>query len=334
MKFRQFAFFIALILVGVLLVRSAGKFEQFVELLQHVNIAVLLLLLPARYLYYWSNTRYYEHFFQIFKRKVPFRELFGSVLSMNFVNTVLPSAGLSGATYFAHRLDKTVTARESYLAQFFWYMATFLSIVLMLLLSFVVLFFSNSIAQVSFRVTLIVMSFLLFAALGITAITLNQTIFNRVLYILTRPINWALKILKRPAIGPKEIQRFVDGFNDLVQVFLKRPRKAAQVFLDALLCVFAEVLSISIVFLAFGQLVNPGIIGAAYIFALLLSVLSIFTAGVGVYEATMVGVFVALGLPFNLAFSVTALYRIVALWLFIPVGLYFYKKQTIDEVQA
>lgn len=334
MKFRQFAFFIVLILVGLLVVRSFGKFGQLVELLRNVNIAVLFLLLPARYMYYWSNTRYYEHFFQIFKRKVAFRDLFGSVLSMNFVNTVIPSAGLSGATYFAHRLEDKVTARESYLAQFFWYMATFLSIVLVLLLSFIVLFFSNSIAQMSFRITLIVMSFLLFAALGIAAITLNQTIFHRVLYILTRPINWVLKILKRPAIGSKQIQSFVDGFNDLVVIFLKHPHKAVRVFFDALLCVFAEVLSISIVFLAFGQFVNPGVIGAAYIFALLLSVLSIFTAGVGVYEATMVGVFVALGLPFSLAFSVTALYRIVALWLFLPVGLYFYKKQTIDEVKS
>jgi hypothetical protein len=41
---------------------------------------------------------------------------------------------------------------------------------------------------------------------------------------------------------------------------------------------------------------------------------------------------VALGIPFNLAFGVTAVYRLIALWLFIPIGLYFYKRQTIDKV--
>ena len=49
------------------------------------------------------------------------------------------------------------------------------------------------------------------------------------------------------------------------------------------------------------------------------------------YEATMVAVEVALGIPFGLAFSVTTIYRLMALWLFIPVGLWFYKRQVLDD---
>ena len=86
-----------------------------------------------------------------------------------------------------------------------------------------------------------------------------------------------------------------------------------------------------VVFLAFGKVVNPGVVGAAYVLALLSSALSFFTSGVGAYEATMVAVFVALGVSFNVAFSVTAIYRLIAFWLFIPLGLYFYKGHALDE---
>lgn len=330
MKFRHFAFFLILLLLGVLVVRNAGKLEQLIELLKSVNILVLLLIIPARYGYYWANTRYYEHFFKLFKRKVPFKQLFVSVMAMNFVNTVIPSGGISGAAFFAHSLEDKVTSRESYLAQFFWYIATYLSVAVVLALSFLVLFFSSTIAQASFRIILVAMSFILLATILGAAITLNEVVFEKVLYILTRPINWGLKLLKRPPLKEQAINRFVESFQDLVHLFAANPRRAVRPFLDALLCIGFEILSIMIVFLAFGELINPGVIGAAYIFALLLSVLSFFTSGVGVYEAIMVAVMVALGVRFDLAFSVTALYRIVALWLFIPVGLYFYKKLALD----
>jgi uncharacterized membrane protein YbhN (UPF0104 family) len=44
----------------------------------------------------------------------------------------------------------------------------------------------------------------------------------------------------------------------------------------------------------------------------------------------MVATFVALGQPLGLSLSVTLVYRTIALWLFLPVGLYFYKRDTID----
>lgn len=333
MKLRHLVFFVVLILLGVFVVRSLGRLDQLIDLLRHVNLWILLLILPVRYGYYWSNTRYYQHFFKLFKYRRTYNELFNSVMAMNFVNTVLPSAGISGATYFSHSLESSITQKESYLAQFFWYIAVFLSIVLTLGLSFIVLFFSNSITQPSFRIILVVMSILLLVAVIILALTLNEKIFQKILFIITRPINWILKLFKRPPLGEKQIDQFVDGFHDLVELFTDKPRRMIQPFIDAWLTIVFEVLSIMIVFLAFGSFVNPGVIGAAYIFALLLSAVSVLTSGVGVYEATMVGVFVGLGVPFDLAFSVTAIYRIAALWLFIPIGFYFYQRQTLNSGQ-
>lgn len=332
MKFRHFAFFLMLILLGLLVLRNQGQIQQFIDLFRELNFLILLLILPVRFGYYWSNSRFYEHFFKLYRKHIPFKELFAGVVGMNFVNTVVPTAGLSGAAYFAQIFKRDVTQRQSYLAQFFWYIATFLSLVIALGISFTILFFSQSIAQISFRLTLIVTSFVLLVALAVIAVTLNPRLFERLLFIMTRPINWLLKLIRKGAIDERQTKRFVDGYTSLIELFSTDPRQAIRPFTDALLCIGFEVLSIYIVFLAFGNWVNPGAVGASYVFALLLSGLSFFTSGIGMYEATMVAVAVALGIPFNLAFGVTAVYRLIALWLFIPIGLYFYKRQTIDKV--
>lgn len=331
MKLRHFIFFVALVLLGVLFLRNAGQLEQFISLLRDINLWVLLLVLPVRFGYYWASTRFYEHFFRgIYKKRIAFWQLFEGVVSMNFVNTVVPTGGVSGAAYFARIFRTKISQKQSFIAQFFWYIAIFLSLVIVLAVSFLVLFFSQSIIRVSYRLVLVVVSLLLFIALSMIAMTLNPKLFERVLFYLTRPINWVLKLVRQGQIGESQTAQFVDGYRTLIELFARRPRRVFRPLGDALLCILFEVLSIFIVFLAFGQVVNPGVIGVAYIFALLMSTLSFFTSGVGMYEATMVAVMMALGLSFGLAFSVTTIYRLLALWLFIPVGLWFYKRQLLD----
>jgi uncharacterized protein (TIRG00374 family) len=91
-----------------------------------------------------------------------------------------------------------------------------------------------------------------------------------------------------------------------------------------------DLVSLYMVFIAFGVYPNPGVIIAAYLIALGLSVLSVFTSGIGVFEISMVSILVGLGLSFDLSFSASIVFRIIALWLFLPVGLYFYKRTMLD----
>jgi len=163
------------------------------------------------------------------------------------------------------------------------------------------------------------------------AISLNELVMRRALVILTTPVNWVLKLFRRAPIGETHIKQFVHSYHTLIELFRKHPKKAWRPLADAIGCVGVEIVSIMIVFLAIGQLVNPGVIGAGYVFAMIFSVLSVFTSGVGAYEATMVAVFVALGQSFEVSLSVTAVYRLIALWLFIPFGLIYYKRQTLDD---
>jgi uncharacterized protein (TIRG00374 family) len=80
------------------------------------------------------------------------------------------------------------------------------------------------------------------------------------------------------------------------------------------------------VFIGFGQLINPGVVITGYALAIILSITSIFTGGIGVYEAGMIGTFAALGIPFALAFAVVIVYRVLNMGIFLPVGFFFYRR--------
>jgi uncharacterized membrane protein YbhN (UPF0104 family) len=79
-------------------------------------------------------------------------------------------------------------------------------------------------------------------------------------------------------------------------------------------------------FLAFGKVMNPGIVIMAYLFANIASIFGGVFFSTGIFELGMIGTLVALGVPFVLAFSVTTVYRVLNVLISFPPGLYFYRK--------
>lgn len=79
-------------------------------------------------------------------------------------------------------------------------------------------------------------------------------------------------------------------------------------------------------FLAFGQLVNPGAVIIAYAVANFAGLVSVLPGGVGIYEALMTGVFVTAGIPAALSLPVIVAFRIVSMIVQLPIGYVFYQR--------
>jgi hypothetical protein len=84
------------------------------------------------------------------------------------------------------------------------------------------------------------------------------------------------------------------------------------------------VLSIYTVYIAFGELINPGAIILAYAIANFAGIISVLPGGIGIYEALMTGVLVAAGVPASLSLPVTIMYRILNMSIALPQGGYLY----------
>jgi uncharacterized protein (TIRG00374 family) len=94
----------------------------------------------------------------------------------------------------------------------------------------------------------------------------------------------------------------------------------------------SEVLTIYVVYVAFGHLVNIGSVILGYAVANFAGLVSVLPGGVGVYEGLMTLVLTATGVKSSLSLPVTVMYRVLNTLLQLPPGYYFYHR-TVREAK-
>ncbi len=331
MKLRHFMFFVALIVVVVLAYNQFHQVQSFGQLFSQVRWWLLILAIPIRYFYYRSNAKYFESFFAIFKQKTGFGELTEATITMNFVNIVFPSGGISGISYIRKVLDGKVSSSNVTLAQLSWYLLSFVAYLVFLLGAFVLLLLSNQVIRISSRIIILVLFIVITISIAVLTFIFNPKFIASIAVVAAKPVNRVLKLIRKRVFGKERIRNFLEQLHDSILFLRSHRSELGKPFLYTCLMVFWDLATIYLVFVAFGQVVNPGIIMAGYVIALISSLAAIVTAGIGVYEAAMVATFVGLNIPFDIAFAVTILYRIISLWLFVPVGLLFYKRTLLSK---
>ena len=331
MRLRHVLFFIALVLITVFAIFQFGEIKNFIEIIKKINIYLLIFVFAFRYLAYFANAKYFQIYLKNFNHPVRLKEIYKDVITMNFANTVFPSGGISGIALLRGQFRKhKVSAHTTTVAQAFWFGFTAVSYIIYLLLALLMLFLSKKIEMVSFRLIMIILVFILIGSIIVVALLLNRHIAEKVTFYLTRPTNWILKKFKRNSLEREQLHELNSRFYETLGEFRGNWRMLMGPFIWCFVSMGFDLLSLYMVFIAFGVYPNPGVIIAAYLIALAASVLSVFTSGIGVFEIGMVSILVGLGLSFDLSFSASITFRIIALWLFLPIGLYFYKRTIID----
>jgi uncharacterized protein (TIRG00374 family) len=332
MRIRHVFIFIAILFTTILLIVQLGQFQKLVETIKEINLFLLIPVFLLRGLYYWTNTKYFEVYLKNFNHKIPAKKIFNDVVTMNFANTVFPSGGISGIAILRGRFRKhNVSAHTTTVAQAFWLGFTAISFIILLLASLLLLFLSKKIEMVSFRLILILLIFILLGSLVVVALLLNRHIAEKVTYYLTRPTNWLLRKFNKNSLGKEQLHELNSKFYETLAEFKNNWRLLLSPFFWCFATLLIDIASLYLVFVAFGVYPNPGVVIAAFLIALFASVLSIFTSGVGVFEIGMVSILVGLGLGFDISFSASLIYRAIALWLFLPIGFYFYKRTMLDD---
>lgn len=97
-------------------------------------------------------------------------------------------------------------------------------------------------------------------------------------------------------------------------------------FFYSMLANVTELATIYVVYIAYGQFVNPGAIIIAYAIANFAGLIAVLPGGIGVYEGLMTAVLVSAGVPAGLAISVTIMYRVINMLLSLPIGYFYYNK--------
>jgi uncharacterized protein (TIRG00374 family) len=146
---------------------------------------------------------------------------------------------------------------------------------------------------------------------------------------LTRVINRVLRFVSRgsaDAIGIERAEGIVKDLHFSYKTIESRYKELRSPLVWALIVNLSAILSIYAVYAAFGAWVNLGAIIVAYSVANFAGLISVLPGGAGIYEALMVGVLAAGGIPAKLSLPVTVMYRVLSTLIQLPPGYYLYHR--------
>ena len=306
------------------------KLGETIQNLGKVHVWALLLLIPLEYLNYDAQARVYQKLFGIVGNNLPFKKMFRLSLELNFINSVFPSGGVSGISYFGLRMrSNNVTGARATLVQLMKLVLLFLSFEVLVLFGMFALAAGN---RVNGLVLLLAGSLTTVMVLGtgvFVYIIGSKHRINAFFTVLTKIINRLIQVVRPEHPETINIARARGTFDELHENYLlfrsKLPELRAP-FYYALIANLAEVLAVYAVYVAFGKWVNLGAVILAYAIANFAGFISVLPGGVGVYEALMTAVLVVGGVPAAISIPVVVMYRVVNTAIQLPPGYIFYQK--------
>jgi uncharacterized membrane protein YbhN (UPF0104 family) len=279
---------VTLLALIVLLVAIRGQLKQTFHDLFRINAWAVLLIIPIEFLNYDAQARLYQGLFKIVGNKLPYRFLFNTSLELNFVNSVFPSGGVTGISYFGVRMRGTdITGAKATLVHLMKLVMLFLSFEILIALGVVFLAAEGHMNSLILLLAgVLTTSMLVGTALFAYIIGTRERIAGFFTWV-TRMLNKLIHLIRRGHHDETiNIERARAAFDDLHENYMlirKDLRSLRGPFIWALLANFWEIMAVYIVY-------------------------------------------VASGVPSRLSLPVTVMYRVVNTLVQLPPGYYYYHR--------
>jgi putative heme transporter len=316
---KNFKFWLNVITIAALLILVVISWDQIIEAfrkLDSLNTWALLFMIPMQLVSYYAVARFYFNFFKAKDEQVSFKSMYAVALELNFVNHVFPSGGVSGFSYLSLRLKQFgISTSKSTLAQLLRFALTFISFLVLLFIGMVVLSFGKNTNPLIILISsTIVFATIFGVAVGVYIISDKRRIKAFVSW-LPKALNRLVRLFRRNKGAIIDMEKVEKTLDDLHEdyLLLRQDRLLIKQMLGwALLINIAELLTIYLVYVAFGNLINPGALIIAYAVANFAGLIAVLPGGVGIYEGLMT--------------AVLAIYRVLCMVYFLPVGYYLYNR--------
>jgi uncharacterized protein (TIRG00374 family) len=332
MKLKSFKLWlniVTFVALGVLIYVSRHQIANAFEQLSDLNFFWLLMIIPLQIGNYTSVAKYYQTYLRNLGEKIAFVPLFKIALEMNFVNNVFPSGGVSGFGYFGMRMNSEgVSTSKATLTQVMRHTLTFLSFIVYMVVALLVLSLFGNASRFMILVSSSIISLILMATGFIVYIISNSGRVKKFVAFLPRAINKVGRVVLRgklPRINIEKIENLFQQLHEDYQAIHRDWRLLKKPFFWTLMMNMTELLTINVVYFAFGKTANFGALIIAYAVANIAGLVAVLPGGFGVYEGLMTGVLTGAGIPKALALSATLVYRVLNMSLFLPVGFVLYQ---------
>lgn len=305
--------------------------EQILETIRNlgkVNAYILLALIPLHVASYYSQAKLYQGILRVLGERFRTKSMYRLTLELNFINNVFPSGGVSGFSYLPYRLKEDgITTGRATLVQLMRFILIFSGFQVLLFAGVLMLSLHGDVNNLTILATGSLTTLLLFGTGLMAYIIGNKSRINAFFTFVAQALNWIIHLVRPKHPETINIGRAQSAFMELHENYmhirrnmtlLKRP------FLFGLAFSIFEVMSIYVVYMAFGEIVNPGAIIIAYAIANFAGIISVLPGGIGIYEALMTAVLIAAGVPASVSLPVTIMYRVLNMTIALPQGGYLY----------
>jgi len=324
-------FFIVFVLVLGFSVFYFSQIKKELLLLEKINSYWLAIALVAQFATYFFTALIYHLLLNTYKQlKNPglWELIKASVISL-FFNQTMPSAGISGNTFFLSFLSKlNVSVSQSMaviLAELLIFYAAMEFVIFSLLLS--CLFFYT--APHTFSVTLAA-GLAVYLVFGILIALTSRGHALEILFNKIQKIKFLKKLLVR-VIHRFQQQVTLEKASTMPTLLKHNSRTVLTTFLTQLIIIGADGLTIYALFQGLGTPVSPLAVLIAMTSTRIISIIPFLPGALVLYESSMSFFFVSLGVPLGSAIIVTLVYRLLSFWFPIPAGLLLYRKWLSDS---
>ena len=312
---------IGLLGLAIVVVLNTHQLNQFVHLLKDLRWYIIVLIVIIQVGSYFINALYYHSILNIFGYKIRVMRLFQGALATNFVNYIIPSAGMAGAGFLSQVLSPEVPRGEGVLVQFVRYAFSSLAVLIMLPVGLVLISSDTRVDPTIFHIAIYSVSGIVVAAVAIVAAINNEKGMRRFIKLLERRMKRLFARFHKEAV-----ERFVDDFYKGYRTIVEHKLRLLPPFGWSMFYIIIEIFTFYMAFWAFGRSVGVGVAVMSYLLANIASLFGGAIFSTGVFELGMAGTLVALGQPLAVAVSVTLVYRVLNLLISLPPGFYFYRR--------
>ena len=330
MSFRRWLNILTAVIIFIMLYTLRDELLRAWELLGRVNLGVLALIIPLQFACYFAGGAaifsYLKQRGQKYRAK-PW-DMTSMALELNFVNHILPTAGMSGISYMTWRLNKLgVSSGRATLAQVVQLFTQFASFVLLLMISVIAVTLDSGINRLTILGASGLVTGLIIGIMIVWYVIDNEHRLEKFSQTLARLVNgFGRQILrrKRELLSAEVVKFFFNELQDDYRALKRQPRLLIRPFLWGILYNIGQVSLFFFTFLALGTLVNPAAILLAIGIASVVGAFMITPGGAGGYEAMMVLMLTSSGIKGATVIAGVLLARIILILLTIGSGYLFY----------
>lgn len=338
MSIRAWLSIFTFVLIGVIVYFSRHELMHAFDLLGQVNLWILALLIPVQMVMYLAGG---EMMFSYLRAKKVVDHISPAIqarmaLELNFVNHVLPSAGVSGMSYMTWRLGKFgVPAGRTTMAQVVRFATGFASYITLMMVAVLIVTIDGHLNRWIILVSTTLVVLMVALITGSIYLISSPKRMNAFADWLTKTVN---RLVRRLTRGRRRVVLYADPikkfFADMHHDYLELThdkRLLIKPYVWGIIFTLMDIGVFWVTFWALGQPVNPAPILIAYGVATMAGFIMVTPGGAGAYEAIMVAFLAIAGLDQGTAIAGTVLTRVILLMTTIVFGYIFYQHALIKH---